>query len=128
MREREGMPWRQAVEEALAVLGGRWVVAVLAALAQGELHTNELIAEINAIDDEYGRHGNRRPLTHRVLKDTVTRMQRDGLLTEYRAPTPHPSVQYKLTRRGQALLVALRPLAAWAQANGAAPTDPTATM
>jgi len=116
--EQDEMSWRQAVERALGVLGGRWEVAILAALAQGELHTNELLAEINSIDEEYGRHGHRRPLTHRVLKDTVTRMQRDGLLTEYREPTPHPSVQYKLTRRGQALLVALRPLAGWAQQAG----------
>ena len=116
--------WRQAVEAALAVLSGRWEVAILAALAQGELHFKELLDEINSVEARFGHRGHQKPLSNRVLSDTLSRMEFDGLLTRHVDPVPHPSVRYRLTNRGHALLLALRPLAAWASAAPAAPSDP----
>ena len=104
--------WRPAVEQHLRLLSGRWVVAVLAALAQGELHSNELLAEINSVGGQRGGRG--QVLDHRVLKDTTDRLVGDGWVLRHIDPTPHRSVRYELTRRGQALLGALRPLAQWA--------------
>lgn len=109
----EAVSWRRAVEDGLQVLAGRWVVAILAALAQGPLRSNALLNEINAAGGRLGRRG--QPLDHRVLKDTTNRLGLDGLLVEHDDPTPHPYVLYELTSRGLALLVCLRPLAKWAR-------------
>ena len=89
------------------------MVAVLAALAQGALRSGELLTEINSADVTQ-REG--RVLDLRVLKDTTNRLVSAGLLVEHRGPAPGRSVYYELTQRGQALLVALRPLADWTPA------------
>jgi DNA-binding HxlR family transcriptional regulator len=111
----DAVPWRQAVESALAVLGlrRRWEVAILVALAQGELHFTALLDEINAVEEKFGRRDHDRPLSGRTLSDALIRMERDGLLTKHADSTPHPSVRYRLTSRGQELLIALRPLVEW---------------
>jgi DNA-binding HxlR family transcriptional regulator len=113
--DEQKIPWRQDVETAMVVFGGRWVVAVLAELAVGPLHFTELLHEINAVDRQFGRRTHERPLSNVVLVRTLERMQEDGLLVRHRDPSPHPSVQYELTAHGQALLAALRPLAKWGQ-------------
>ena len=110
------LSYRQAVEEALRLLDGDWVVAVLAALAAGPLHTAELVTAINAVEERVGRRAHRVPLSRQVLAPTLARMARAGLLVRTRDPTPHPSVWYRLTPAGRSLLGALRPLAEWAQA------------
>lgn len=115
--DEQKIPWRQDVEAAMVVFGGRWVVAVLAELAVGPLHFTELLHEINEVDRQFGRRAHDRPLSNVVLVRTLERMQVDGLLVRHRDPSPHPSVRYELTAHGQALLAALRPLAKWGQAH-----------
>jgi DNA-binding HxlR family transcriptional regulator len=110
-----GISYRQAVEQALRLLSGQWVVAVLAALALGPLHFTKLLAEINYVDDELGRLTHDRPLSRKVLAGTLDRMEADGLLVRHDETISHPSVRYELTPTGQTLLAALRPLAKWAQ-------------
>lgn len=107
--------YRQAVEFALRLLGGDWVVAVLAALATGPLHTTDLVAAINSVEDRLGRGIHDVPLTVRGLAPTLRRMATAGLLDRVQEPTPHPSVWYRLTPAGRTLLTALVPLAEWAQ-------------
>ena len=116
MDEQAEIPWRQDVEAAMAVFGGRWVVAVLAELALGPLHFTQLLSEINAVEDRFGRRTHDRPLSNAVLSRTLERMQDDGLVARHQDPSPHPSVRYELTPLGKELLAALRPLAKWAQA------------
>jgi DNA-binding HxlR family transcriptional regulator len=111
----DGLSYRQAVEEALRVLDGDWVVAVLAALAAGPLHNSQLITQINAVEDAVGRRIHAVPLSRQVLAPTLARMVEAGLLVRIEDPTPHPSVWYRLTATGRSLLSALRPLAEWAQ-------------
>jgi DNA-binding HxlR family transcriptional regulator len=110
-----GISYRQAVEQALRLLSGQWVVAVLAALALGPLHFTRLLAEINSVEDELGRRTHDRPLSRKVLAGTLDRMEADGLLIRIDETVSHPSVRYELTATGQTLLAALRPLAKWAQ-------------
>jgi DNA-binding HxlR family transcriptional regulator len=111
-----GVPYRQGVEEAMRLLSGRWVAAVLATLAEGPLHYTDLH---NAINESVRRAGSgqQRPLTEKVFTETLRRMERDGLLARHREPTPLPSVWYELTPMARSLLRSLRPLAEWAQSH-----------
>ncbi|MGH3761024.1 winged helix-turn-helix transcriptional regulator [Actinophytocola sp.] len=111
------MPYRQAVEDVMAVLRGQWTVAVLAALALGETRRKDLLPAINAVDERVGRVSHARPLTDRVLEDTLRRMQEDGLIGKRAEPGPFGATWYSLTPTGYSLLSALRPLAEWAQEN-----------
>lgn len=111
------VPYRQAVEEVMAVLRGQWTVAVLAALALGETRRKDLLPAINAVDERVGRVAHARPLTDRVLEDTLRRMQDDELIDRRSEPGPFGATWYKLTPTGYSLLTALRPLAEWAQEN-----------
>jgi DNA-binding HxlR family transcriptional regulator len=110
-----GISYRQAVEEAMRLLHGQWVAAVLTALAIRPLHFVDLLAEVNAIEEQVGRRTHERPLSGKVLSRTLQRMERDGLLARHQDPSPHPSVWYEITPAGRALLSALRPLAEWFQ-------------
>lgn len=112
---RQGLSYRQAVEEVMRVLNGQWVVAVLAALATGPLHFAELLAEVNAVEERVGRRTHDRPLSRPVLARTLDRMESADLVIRTADSTPHPSVWYTLTPTGRSLLGALRPLAEWAQ-------------
>ena len=109
-----GVPYRQGVEEAMRLLSGRWVASVLATLAEGPLHYTDLLAAINGALRR-AESVRQRPLTEKVLTETLRRMERDGLLLRHREPTPLPSVWYELTPMARSLLRSLRPLAEWAQ-------------
>lgn len=115
------MPYRQAVEDALDVLRGQWTVAVLAALAPGETRRKNLLPAINGVDERAGRVAHKRPLTDRVLEDTVRRMHDDGLIARRTEAGTEPgtfgATWYSLTPKGRSLLSATRPLAEWAQHN-----------
>lgn len=109
------VPYRQAVLEAMALLQGRWTVAVLAALALGEMQYKDLLAEINNVEERVGWTSHDRPLSDRVLTDTLRRARTNGLV-ERRAETGRfGAVRYRLTPTGRSLLRASRPLAEWAQ-------------
>jgi DNA-binding HxlR family transcriptional regulator len=107
--------YRQALEEAMGVLSGQWVPAVLTALAVGPLHFVELLAEINSVDERHGRRAHPTPLSSKVLARTLQRMGDEGLVLRHKDPSPHPSVWYEITEDGRTLLEALRPLAQWAR-------------
>jgi DNA-binding HxlR family transcriptional regulator len=109
------VPYRQGVEDVLSVLRGQWTVAVLAALALGETRRKDLLPAINGVDDRAGRVSHARPLTDRVLEDTLRRAQDDGLIEKRSEPGPFGATWWSLTPRGRSLLSALRPLAEWAQ-------------
>jgi DNA-binding HxlR family transcriptional regulator len=111
------VPYRQAVEDVMGVLRGQWTVAVLAALALGETRRKDLLPAINAVDDRAGRVSHARPLTDRVLEDTLRRMQEDELIGKRSESGPFGATWYRLTSTGYSLLSALRPLAEWAQEN-----------
>lgn len=112
------VPYRQGVEDVLALLRGQWTVAVLAALALGEKRRKELLPAINEIDDRAGRVSHTRPLTDRVLEDTLQRAHDDGLIEKRTEGSDFAAATWwKLTATGTSLLRALRPLAEWAQEN-----------
>jgi DNA-binding HxlR family transcriptional regulator len=111
----DGVPYRVAVEQALRLLSGHWVVAILTALAYRPLHFNDLLAAVDEVDKRAGRVTHERPLTSKVMSRTLQRMERVGLVQRHPEPTPLPSVWYEVSPLGRSLLQALRPLAEWAQ-------------
>ncbi|MGY6655384.1 winged helix-turn-helix transcriptional regulator [Amycolatopsis sp. TRM77291] len=124
------VPYRQSLHEALAVLSGQWTVAVLATLALGERRYKDLMAEVNSAEERVGWVSHPKPVTDKVLTDTLQRARDNGLVVR-RAEGGQigGSVWYRLTPSGKELLRALRPLASWAQQNrdslaeGASPGD-----
>lgn len=111
------VPYRQGVEDVLVVLRGQWTVAVLAALALGETRRKDLLPAINGVDERAGRVSHARPLTDRVLEDTLRRAQDDALIEKRSEPGQFGGTWWSLTPTGRSLLSALRPLAEWAQQN-----------
>lgn len=109
------IPYRQAVLDAVELLQGTWTVAVLAALAVGELQYKNLLVEINNVEERVGWSSHDRPLSDRVLTDTLRRARRNGLVDRRAEPGKFGATWYKLTPTGRSLLRAARPLAEWAQ-------------
>lgn len=110
------MSYRHAVEIVLRLLAGQWVAAVLAALAIGPLPFGQILDEVNLVDAALGRRTHDRPLSAKVLSRTLDRMERDRLIIRHeKVSGGRRTVYYELTRTGQTLLAALRPLAEWTQ-------------
>jgi DNA-binding HxlR family transcriptional regulator len=109
------VPYRQGVLDAMALLRGRWTVAVLASLALGETQYKALLPSINGVEERVGWASHDRPLSERVLTDTLRRAQDNGLVDRRAEQGRFGAVWYQLTPTGRSLLRAARPLAEWAQ-------------
>ncbi|CAM3374256.1 helix-turn-helix domain-containing protein [Kibdelosporangium persicum] len=107
--------YRQSILEALEVLKGSWTVAVLAELALGQVQYKDLLEKINGFEARSNWTFHDKPLTGRTLTDTLQRAREAGLVDRLAGETQFQGVWYKLTPMGQSLLLALRPLATWAQ-------------
>lgn len=110
----ESRPYRHGIHEAMSVLAGKWVTAVLASLAASPMTYSELLDDINQTEERLGWTARKKPLSKKVLTETLDRMQRDGLLVKIDRPSRFGNTWYHLTDVGRALLRALRPLAKWA--------------
>lgn len=83
-------------------LGDRWTVAVLVTLGEKPLRYTELHLRI--------------PLcSQKMLTQTLRGLEADRLLVRTVYAEVPPRVDYRLTERGNSLLVALQPLEAWAR-------------
>lgn len=109
------VPYRQGVLDAMVLLRGQWTVAVLAALALGEAQYKDVLTAVNDVEERVGWVSHERPLSERVLTDTLRRARQHGLVTRRAQETPFGGVWYALTPTGRSLLRAVRPLAEWAQ-------------
>lgn len=112
------MSYRDGIHEAMALLNGEWVVAVLASLATQPLKYMELREEINQAEARREWASPTRQVSQKVLSSTLRRMRRDGLvMRSAEMGTSFNPVWYELTPLGQTLLMALTPVAKWAQDN-----------
>ncbi|SEP54072.1 winged helix-turn-helix transcriptional regulator [Amycolatopsis saalfeldensis] len=108
--------YRQNLHDLLTLLTGQWTVAIIATLAVGERRFTDLLAEVNETEARLGWISHTKPLSRRVLTDTLRRLEADELV-ERRADGEHEQfskVSYRLSPDGRALLGMLRPLASWA--------------
>jgi len=119
-----GQSYRESIYDAIALLSGEWVVAVLASLATRPLTYLRLREEINNAEERSGWASHAHPVSQKVLSATLKRMRRDGLITRAAgSDSSFKHVWYELTPLGRSFLRSLRPLAKWAQDNQAAVRD-----
>ncbi|MFL6144769.1 MAG: winged helix-turn-helix transcriptional regulator [Labedaea sp.] len=76
---------------------------------------SKLWEHINHTEGLVGSMTHDKPLSQKVLTDTLQRMQRDGLVVKIERPSTFGNTWYQLTPMGRSLLRALRPLAKWAE-------------
>ncbi len=118
------MPYRQSVYEALAILNGDWTIAVLATLASGERRFGELLSEINEVEERTGWVSHDKPLSKKVLTETLKRMQGHSLIERRAEGGTWGGVWYRLTPAGRGLLRASRTLVDWAREYREQPPSP----
>ena len=111
-------PYRQAAEYVvLELLRGQWTIALLSALAPGEVRRNSLEEKINTVDERAGRRIHEAPINDRTLENTLRRAEKDGLIEKRKEPVskgePFGATFYTLTPKGLSLLTTLRPVAEW---------------
>jgi DNA-binding HxlR family transcriptional regulator len=82
-------------------IGDKWVLLVIALLAERRYRYNELHRSIEGI-------------SQRMLTRTLRALEDDGLIDRVVYPTVPPAVEYGLTPLGETLLVPLSALADWA--------------
>lgn len=109
------VPYRQSAHEALTILNGQWTVAVLSTLAVARQQFSRILTEINDVEARVGWSSHSKPLTRRVLTDTLYRALDNGLIERDAEGGKFDAVWYQLTTKGRELLQALGPLARWAQ-------------
>lgn len=111
--------YRHAIQEAMTVLDGQWVVAVLASLAARPLKYMDLLAEINSTEERLGWMSHPRPVSQKVLSETLKRMRRNGLIVRTGTGSKFQEVWYELSPVGEALLRSLWQVGKWAMLYGA---------
>jgi DNA-binding HxlR family transcriptional regulator len=94
-----------AVTEALATLGDRWSLAVIAALLDGPLRFGELQERLGAIASN-------------ILSARLRALESGGLLVAVPYSDRPARFEYRLTTDGERLVDPIRLLAEWATARG----------
>ncbi|MEU2621267.1 helix-turn-helix domain-containing protein [Streptomyces sp. NPDC007157] len=88
------------IREILDLVGDKWSMLVIGALAAGDARYSDLDTEIPAI-------------SRRMLTLTLKRLQRSGLVDRTAHAEVPPRVEYSLTGLGTSLLTTVEHLAAW---------------
>ena len=88
------------IREILDLVGDKWSVLVIGALAVGDARYSDLDTLIPAI-------------SRRMLTLTLKRLQRSGLVDRTSHPEVPPRVEYSLTDLGASLFSAIEHLAVW---------------
>nr|WTB33563.1 helix-turn-helix transcriptional regulator [Streptomyces sp. NBC_00830] len=88
------------IREILDLVGDKWSMLVIGALAAGDARYSDLDTTIPAI-------------SRRMLTLTLKRLQRSGLVDRTAYAEVPPRVEYSLTGLGASLLSAIEHLAAW---------------
>ena len=91
--------------ESLNLLGSKWAVDVLLALGGGTRRYHELLQEL-------------KPISEKVLTQTLRAMERDGLIGRKVHPEVPPRVEYALTPLGATLAGPLKAMAQWSLRHG----------
>ncbi|MFI0357046.1 winged helix-turn-helix transcriptional regulator [Actinomadura sp. 9N407] len=84
------------------LLGGTWTSVVLYVLREGPLRPGDLRERIGGI-------------SHKVLTETLRRLERNGLVVRHRYAEAPPRVEYELTAPGRGLLEPILALGRWAE-------------
>ncbi|WP_243222457.1 winged helix-turn-helix transcriptional regulator [Microbacterium proteolyticum] len=88
------------VREMLAMTSDRWSMRVIGALSDGPVRFTGLMANVSGV-------------SHRMLTQTLRRLERDGLVTRTSYPESPPRVEYELTARGASFRHPLEAFVSW---------------
>lgn len=88
-------------EAVIAVVSGKWVIAVVRALAGGPLRHNELQRAVGS------------GIRPQVLDDTLRRLEAAGIVRRHVHPGTPPAVAYELSEPGRSLSEPLAEFARW---------------
>jgi DNA-binding HxlR family transcriptional regulator len=101
--EFEGLRFRNPVELALHVIGGRWKIPILWRLGKRTWRYNELRRELAGI-------------SHKMLTQQLRELEQHGLITRTVHPVVPPHVDYALTSLGRSTLPIIESLRGWGSA------------
>jgi DNA-binding HxlR family transcriptional regulator len=112
-RSDDGAPWfapppedaEDAQEHLYRLIGSRWVASVLRVLDGRTMRYNALRRHLGGV-------------SHKMLTQTLRRLQRAELVRRLAHGTTPPNVEYQLTPAGTELLENLARLERWARGNG----------
>jgi DNA-binding HxlR family transcriptional regulator len=93
-------PYECGLDAAVEVIGGKWKVSILWALAEQPRRPGELRRGVKGISEK-------------MLIQQLRQMEADGLVTRTAYPEIPPRVEYSLTPLGESLNQALIPLGDW---------------
>jgi len=96
----EGQTFRNPVELALHVVGGKWKMPILWRLNQRVWRYNELRRELAGI-------------SHKMLTQQLRELEQAGLITRTVHPVVPPRVDYALTDLGRTTVPVIEQLRAW---------------
>jgi DNA-binding HxlR family transcriptional regulator len=88
------------VERALEVIGGKWTTLILRDLLQDTKRFGELRANLTGISPK-------------TLTDRLRGLENEGIVKRTIYPEIPPKVEYRLTKKGQALGKIIDEMAAW---------------
>ena len=94
------------MRDVLSRLGDKWSLLLIVLLAEApdqRMRFSELMRGIDGI-------------SQRMLTTTLRNLERDGMLTRHLFPEVPPRVEYTLTARGRELLVPVKSMVQWIQA------------
>lgn len=94
------------ISEAVAQIGGKWTLHVIALLVARPMRFSELRRAIPGV-------------SQKMLAATLRDLERDGFVTRKVTPSIPPRVDYELSAMGYELRKPLRALGQWAYANQA---------
>lgn len=104
MKDTNGCPECQRINEVLSRVGDRWSVLIVISLAQYKvLRFNELKRHLG--------------ISQRMLSLTLREMERDGLVSRTYHPTIPPKVEYALTPLGNSFRKPVEAIGLWALEN-----------
>lgn len=93
-----------ASREALELIGDRWTMIVVKAIAEGCTRYGQLHRAIDGI-------------SQKMLTQTLRKLERDGVVARKVFPVVPPKVEYSLTPLGETLIDLLIAIGVWAESN-----------
>jgi DNA-binding HxlR family transcriptional regulator len=99
------------------LLNGEWIIYILVALSEGELHYKDLHDTIQDMSTYDPWTGSVRKIQSRALGRTLRRLEAGGLVLRHEERVFPRSVVYSLTPAAVDLLARARSVVDWAEAN-----------
>ncbi len=90
--------------EALNLIGDKWTVLVIYVLADGTKRYSQIHRSIDCI-------------THKMLAQTLHRLERDGIVTRKVYAVVPPKTEYTLTALGETLIAPIHAFFQWGEAH-----------